>query len=106
MCVRPLFDYIITSLTITMTKTIFGAAIVARENTRKHLSADTRVEAWDFTLPAAPSAYYSLTTTQPEKRLTKPESDLLSSAGLHAVVYEDLPTSISYFSMPRCLQDS
>src|SRR5207248_9716333 len=33
-----------------------GAAIVAHENTRKHLSADTRVEAWDFTFPAAPAA--------------------------------------------------
>jgi glyoxylase-like metal-dependent hydrolase (beta-lactamase superfamily II) len=33
-----------------------GAAIVAHENTRKHLSNNTRVEAWDFTFPAAPAA--------------------------------------------------
>jgi hypothetical protein len=50
--------------------------------------------------------YYSLTTTQAEKRLTKAESDLLSAAGLQvAVVYEDLPTSGGYFSNQRGLQD-
>jgi len=31
-----------------------GAAIVAHENTRKHLSQDTRVEAWNFTFPVSP----------------------------------------------------
>jgi glyoxylase-like metal-dependent hydrolase (beta-lactamase superfamily II) len=31
-----------------------GATIVAHENTRRHLSADTRVAGWDFTFPASP----------------------------------------------------
>jgi glyoxylase-like metal-dependent hydrolase (beta-lactamase superfamily II) len=32
-----------------------GATIVAHENTKKHLSAATRVEDWDFTFPPLPS---------------------------------------------------
>jgi glyoxylase-like metal-dependent hydrolase (beta-lactamase superfamily II) len=32
-----------------------GATILAHENTRKHLSVDTRVEGWHFTFPAAPA---------------------------------------------------
>lgn len=32
-----------------------GAEITAHENTRKHLSVDTRVEAWRFTFPASPA---------------------------------------------------
>lgn len=32
-----------------------GAEIVAHENTRKHLSVDTRVEGWNFTFPASPT---------------------------------------------------
>src|SRR5262249_25746642 len=32
-----------------------GATILAHENTRKHLSATTRVEDWDFTFPPAPA---------------------------------------------------
>jgi glyoxylase-like metal-dependent hydrolase (beta-lactamase superfamily II) len=31
-----------------------GASILAHENTRKHLSVDTRVEGWKHTFPAAP----------------------------------------------------
>jgi hypothetical protein len=50
--------------------------------------------------------YYSLTTSQPEKRLTKPEADALSAAGLQlGVVYEDGPTDPSYFSKSRGQQD-
>ena len=33
-----------------------GANILAHENTRKHLSMDTRVEGWDFTFPTSPAA--------------------------------------------------
>lgn len=33
-----------------------GAHIIAHENTRRHLSADTRVEDWDFTFPRSPSS--------------------------------------------------
>src|SRR5208283_1471079 len=32
-----------------------GASILAHENTRKRLSADTRVEGWVYTFPAAPA---------------------------------------------------
>lgn len=32
-----------------------GAAILAHENTRKHLSNSTRVKGWDFTFPPAPA---------------------------------------------------
>jgi glyoxylase-like metal-dependent hydrolase (beta-lactamase superfamily II) len=32
-----------------------GAAILAHENTKKHLATTTRVEAWDFTFPPAPA---------------------------------------------------
>jgi len=32
-----------------------GASILAHENTRKHLSVDTRVEGWVYTFPAAPA---------------------------------------------------
>lgn len=32
-----------------------GATILAHENTRKHLSTTTRVEAWDFTFPPSPA---------------------------------------------------
>src|SRR5215831_14714898 len=32
-----------------------GARIIAQENTRKHLSTATRVEAWDFTFPPSPA---------------------------------------------------
>jgi glyoxylase-like metal-dependent hydrolase (beta-lactamase superfamily II) len=32
-----------------------GASILAQENTRKHLSVDTRVEGWKHTFPAAPA---------------------------------------------------
>jgi glyoxylase-like metal-dependent hydrolase (beta-lactamase superfamily II) len=32
-----------------------GAAIIAHENTRKHLSAATRVQDWDFTFPPSPA---------------------------------------------------
>ena len=32
-----------------------GAAVIAHENTRKHLSVTTRMEAWKFTFPPAPA---------------------------------------------------
>lgn len=46
-----------------------GAAIVAHESTRKHLSADTRVEAWDFTFPAAPTGAIPATAFQDEHEM-------------------------------------
>ena len=32
-----------------------GARIIAQENTRKHLSTETRVDGWNFTFPPAPA---------------------------------------------------
>src|SRR5205085_1653389 len=32
-----------------------GASILAQENTRKHLSVDTRVEDWQFAFPKSPA---------------------------------------------------
>lgn len=50
--------------------------------------------------------YYSYTTTQPEKRLTRNELDSLIQAGIQvAVVYEDGPTKIEYFSTERGSRD-
>jgi glyoxylase-like metal-dependent hydrolase (beta-lactamase superfamily II) len=39
-----------------------GAAIVAHDNTRKHLSIATRVEGWNYTFPAAPPGALPETT--------------------------------------------
>ncbi|PWU09187.1 MAG: MBL fold metallo-hydrolase [Terriglobia bacterium] len=39
-----------------------GAAIIAHENTRKHLSAATRVEGWRYTFPAVPAGALPVTT--------------------------------------------
>jgi glyoxylase-like metal-dependent hydrolase (beta-lactamase superfamily II) len=44
-----------------------GAAILAHENTRKHLSNTTRVEGWDFTFPAAPAGAIPATVFADEK---------------------------------------
>lgn len=50
--------------------------------------------------------YYSTTTAQPQKRLTGNEAEAISAAGLQiGVVYEDNPTSASYFSQSRGHQD-
>jgi len=43
-----------------------GASIVAHENTRKRLSADTRVEGWAYTFPAAPAGAIPATVFQDE----------------------------------------
>jgi len=44
-----------------------GASILAHENTRKHLSVDTRVEGWAYTFPVAPAAAIPTTVFQDEK---------------------------------------
>jgi glyoxylase-like metal-dependent hydrolase (beta-lactamase superfamily II) len=46
-----------------------GAAIMAHENTKKHLSASTRVEGWSYTFPPAPAASLPTTTFADAKRL-------------------------------------
>jgi glyoxylase-like metal-dependent hydrolase (beta-lactamase superfamily II) len=43
-----------------------GASILAHENTRKRLSADTRVEGWGYTFPAAPAGAIPTSVFQDE----------------------------------------
>src|SRR5438045_976761 len=51
--------------------------------------------------------YYSRTTQISGKKLTAAEAELLSAAGLTIVaVYEDGPTSYSYFSASRGTADA
>src|SRR5579863_65631 len=50
--------------------------------------------------------YYSATTSIPTKRLTLAEAQALVGAGIQiGVVYEDGPTSVSYFTNGRGVQD-
>jgi glyoxylase-like metal-dependent hydrolase (beta-lactamase superfamily II) len=44
-----------------------GATILAHENTRKHLSTDTRVEGWNFTFKASPAGAIPAEVFQTEK---------------------------------------
>jgi len=47
-----------------------GAIILAHENTKKHLSTTTRVEAWDFTFPPAPAGSIPSDVIDREKTLS------------------------------------
>jgi glyoxylase-like metal-dependent hydrolase (beta-lactamase superfamily II) len=47
-----------------------GAIILAHENTKKHLSTTTRVEAWDFTFPPAPAGSIPDEVIDKEKTLS------------------------------------
>ena len=46
-----------------------GATILAHENTRKHLSTTTRVDAWDFTFPPSPAGAIPAEVIDKEKTL-------------------------------------
>jgi len=46
-----------------------GATITAHENTRKHLSSSTRVEAWNFTFPPSPAGAIPTDVFNVEKTL-------------------------------------
>ena len=46
-----------------------GATILGHENTRKHLSTDTRVEGWDFTFAASPAGAIPSEVFTAERRL-------------------------------------
>jgi len=46
-----------------------GAEILAHENTRKHLSVDTRVEGWNFTFKASPAGAIPARVSQTEQIL-------------------------------------
>ena len=47
-----------------------GAIILAHENTKKHLSTTTRVEAWDFTFPPVPAGSIPAEVIDKEKTLS------------------------------------
>jgi glyoxylase-like metal-dependent hydrolase (beta-lactamase superfamily II) len=47
-----------------------GAAITAHENTRKHLSVATRMEAWKFTFPPAPAGALPTTVFSDKHRIS------------------------------------
>jgi glyoxylase-like metal-dependent hydrolase (beta-lactamase superfamily II) len=53
-----------------------GASILAHENTRKHLSVDTRVEGWVYTFPAAPAGAIPTTVFQNEHTVRANNSTL------------------------------
>jgi glyoxylase-like metal-dependent hydrolase (beta-lactamase superfamily II) len=53
-----------------------GAAIIAHENTHRHLLAAQRVEAWDFTFPASPLAAVPTDVISSETSLTFDRSTL------------------------------
>lgn len=54
-----------------------GAIILAHENTKKHLSTTTRVEAWDFTFPAAPAGSIPVEVIDKEKTLSINNSNVV-----------------------------
>jgi len=54
-----------------------GAIILAHENTKKHLSTTTRVEAWDFTFPAAPAGSIPAEVIDKEKTLSINNSNVV-----------------------------
>lgn len=47
-----------------------GATIIAHENTRKYLAAETRVDDWDYTFPAAPAEALPSKTFKDNKTIT------------------------------------
>jgi len=54
-----------------------GAAIIAHENTRKHLSTQTRVEGWSYTFPPAPPGAIPTRLFDHEHRLHLNETDIV-----------------------------
>jgi glyoxylase-like metal-dependent hydrolase (beta-lactamase superfamily II) len=71
-----------------------GAEITGHENTRKHLSATTRVEGWNFTFPPAPAG------ALPTKLLTEEQTLHLNGARLllkhYAPAHTDSDLSIHF----------
>jgi len=54
-----------------------GAAIIAHENTRKHLSTQTHVEGWSYTFPPAPPGAIPTRVFDHEHRLHLNETDIV-----------------------------
>lgn len=72
-----------------------GAEITAHENTRKHLSVDTRVEAWRFTFPASPAGALPTKLLKDELKLSLNGTTLALKSYLPAHTDSDLSV---YFS--------
>jgi glyoxylase-like metal-dependent hydrolase (beta-lactamase superfamily II) len=53
-----------------------GATILAHDNTRKHLSTTTRVDAWDFTFPPSPAGAIPADVFDREKTLHLNDTDI------------------------------
>ena len=67
-----------------------GASILAQENTRKHLSEDTRVEGWKHTFPAAPAGAIPLTVFKDDNTLHVNGSTLILKHYLPAHTDSDI----------------
>jgi glyoxylase-like metal-dependent hydrolase (beta-lactamase superfamily II) len=67
-----------------------GAAILAQENTRKHLSVDTYVEGWHYTFPAGPPAAIPSTVFQENSTVHANNSTLLLKHYLPAHTDSDI----------------
>ena len=67
-----------------------GASIVAHENTRKHLSKDTRVEGWKHTFPAAPASALPSTIFKDEHTLHANSTTLILKHYLPAHTDSDI----------------
>jgi glyoxylase-like metal-dependent hydrolase (beta-lactamase superfamily II) len=67
-----------------------GASILAQENTRKHLSKDTRVEGWHYTFPAMPAGALPSTVFQEDYTLHANDSTLVMKHYLPAHTDSDI----------------
>ena len=71
-----------------------GAQIIAHENVRKHLSADFRVDGWNFTFPASPAA--ALPTTLMKNDLTLLLNDEALTLQYYPPAHTDSDISVSF----------
>jgi glyoxylase-like metal-dependent hydrolase (beta-lactamase superfamily II) len=67
-----------------------GASILAQENTRKHLSVDTRVEGWHHTFPAAPPGAIPSTVFKEDHTLHTNDTTLILKHYLPAHTDSDI----------------
>ncbi len=67
-----------------------GASILAQENTRKHISRNTRVEGWHYTFPALPAGALPSTVFQENYTLRANDSTLVMKHYLPAHTDSDI----------------
>src|SRR3984957_11850412 len=67
-----------------------GASILAQENTRKHISKDTRVEGWHYTFPAMPAGALPSTVFEEDYTLHANDSTLVMKHYLPAHTDSDI----------------